>query len=67
MRQVHLVRPYIDGPQQAFLDYGRAFLRKCELDKEYGEGSAQLESLPFEEDKLRTHDSSVSTTARTNW
>lgn len=64
MRQVHLVRPYIGGPQEAFLDFGTAFLRKCELEKEWGEGNVALESLPFEDDKLRTHDAIGPTSRR---
>lgn len=52
MREVHIVRPYADGPMEAFRDYSTAYLRFCALDKEYG-GGATLTSLPFEEDKLK--------------
>lgn len=51
MREVYIVRPYVDGPNEAFRNYSTAYLRKCELDKEYG-GSAVLETLKFEDDKL---------------
>ena len=51
MREVHIVRPYVDGPMEAFREYSTAYLRKCELDAEYGD-SAILISLPFEDDKL---------------
>ena len=54
MRQVHIVRPYADGPMEAFREYSTAYLRKCELDAEYG-GTAVLDSLPFQEDKLNPH------------
>lgn len=51
MKEVHIVRPHLDGPMEAFREYSTAYLRKCQLDKEYG-GFAVLETLPFEDDKL---------------
>lgn len=51
MREVHIVRPYVDGPLEVFRQYSTAFLRKCELDREYG-NMAVIQTLPFEDDKL---------------
>lgn len=54
MREIYLVRAYTDAPVQAFATYSTAWLRKCELDKEYGD-TASVETVQIEEFKLRSH------------
>ena len=55
MREIYLVRAYTDAPVQAFASYSTAWLRKCELDAEYG-NSATVETVPIEEFKMKSHD-----------
>lgn len=54
MRGLYLVRAYCDAPVQAFVTYSTAWLRKCELDKEYGD-MASVETVQIEEFKLRSY------------
>lgn len=54
MREIYLVRAYCDAPVQAFATFSTAWLRKCELDKEYGD-TASVETVQIEEFKLKSY------------
>lgn len=54
MREIYLVRAYCDAPVQAFATFSTTLLRKCELDKEYGD-TASVETVQIEEFKLRSY------------
>lgn len=54
MREIYLVRAYADAPVQAFATYSTAWLRKVELEAQYGD-SATVETVQIEEFKLRSY------------
>lgn len=50
MKEVYLVRPYCDAFPEVFETFSAAWLRKCAMEKEYGD-SVLMDTVPIEESR----------------